>query len=76
MDDIVLGAKQFPNPNNVKSKADTDAPDLPKTGKMDVSNPPSAQIVPRKHPLEEWTQPTKVRHPLGRGVPKIQISDN
>jgi hypothetical protein len=61
-DDIVLGAKQFPNPKNITPKLDTDKPDITNThmkgdisnaagpgvdqDKLGTYNPPVSNIVP------------------------------
>jgi hypothetical protein len=81
-DDIVIGektpgARVFPNPNNIRPKADTDAPDVePTSVKMDTSNPAMNQIEHRAepHPLEKqfgtMKRPGKgYRHPVGGKVP-------
>jgi hypothetical protein len=87
-DDIVLGAKQFPNPNNIKPKWDTEprSVDEPVGAKMSIENAPADPekangLLPKEHPLEEhFRKPSGVRHPLGQGVPKnhpaIKISNN
>lgn len=78
-DDIVLGAKQLPNPNNIKPKLDTESPDTdaPVGAKMDISNPPVAEVNgPKQHPIEKHFSRDKPRHPLGRGIPKGVISEN
>lgn len=77
-DDIVLGAKQLPNPDNVKPKLDTEPPDIvPLAGaKMDISNPVAADLSGKQHPIEKHFSRSKPRHPLGRGIPKGVISDN
>ena len=44
--------------------------------KMDISNPPQSDVVPREHPVESLFQkPKTVRHQLGRHVP-LKISNN
>ena len=78
-DDIVLGAKTIPNPKNIEPKLDTEV--SPKATpnkfvKMDISNPPQSDVVPREHPVESLFQkPKTVRHQLGHHVP-LKISNN
>lgn len=74
MDDIVLGAKQFPNPDNLKVKADTDPPDTRDrlTVKMDTSNPTAMPV--EQHPIDKHFGSSKrpgrgYRHPVGGQVP-------
>lgn len=92
MDDIILGAKQIPNPKGIKPKLDTDAPDVerltsgvsmhteaPSKTVMDMSNPPVADVVvtPHSHVLHDaFAKPTKVRHSLGKGIPSPKITEN
>lgn len=70
------------NPNGVKPKLDTDAPDTDRISggaKFNIDNPPAADVAPKPHPIDAHTQkPTSVRHPLGRGIPAGHpaISDN
>lgn len=87
-DDIVLGARQLPNPSNIKPKWDTEAKsvDEPVGAKMSIENAPADPekangITPKEHPLEEhFRKPQSVRHPLGQGVPKshpaIKVTEN
>jgi hypothetical protein len=77
-DDIVLGAKQIPNPENIKPKLDTEPPDtvVPTGAKMDISNPADTNIEGKQHPIEQHFSRSKPRHPLGRGIPKAQVTDN
>jgi hypothetical protein len=77
-EDIVLGAKQLPNPKNVRPMMDTESPDAPRPlVKMDISNPPANQLEPHQHPLEQhFARPKSVRHPLGHRIPNVQVSEN
>jgi hypothetical protein len=75
-EDIVLGAKQFPDPGNIKIKEDTDPPDMKDTPtiKMNTSNPPRMMAEP--HLLEQHFGSSKrpgrgYRHPVGGKVPPV-----
>lgn len=91
MSDIVIGARQFPNPKGIKPTLDTDAsPKRPSTGVqmnsgnyykgdsgMDTSNPEDGHVEPKKHPIDElFGRGIKRSH--GRSIPKadVTISDN
>ena len=86
-DDIVLGAKQFPNRQNVKPAWDTERPTtskLPGGGTLDISNasgapktdmanPPKSEIT-RTHPIEDHFAKPKARKHFGAGT--LKISEN
>ena len=77
-DDIVLGAKQLLNPKHIKPLLDTDNPPTPKMSggaHMDISNPPTADFIPREHPLEKvFEKPKTIRHQLGQHVPIVSTN--
>ena len=88
--DIVIGAKQIPNPKGIKVSSDTDRPKstppkMPGGAKMDtsnpygrstdISNPPKNQMEPKQHEIDELFQkPCGIRHPLGRCIPKADVT--
>ena len=86
-DDIYLstkpraGTKVIPNPKNIAPKLDTDNPDLPKHRfvDMNVSNPPTSDLIP-KHPVEDIFTMKGIRQTPGHSVPKdhpaVQVSEN
>jgi hypothetical protein len=86
MSDVVLGAKQYSSPKNIKPQLDTDAVPYKthddKT-RMDISNadaanPPHMDTNPEEgkglfseHPLKKALErPKHVRHQLGHFVPR------
>lgn len=77
-EDIVLGARQLSNPDNVSPKMDTDPPDAytPAKGMGNISNPKAVVLMPPKQSeLEKhFAKPKSVRHPLGPRVPKSTLN--
>jgi hypothetical protein len=65
----------LPNPKHIEPKLDTDAPEPPKSRyvEMNIDNAPLGT-----HPLEHAFKRYGVRHQLGQGIPKddVTISDN
>lgn len=77
MPDIVIGAKQIPNPKGIKVSADTDRPKpkppapLPGGAKMDTSNPYGRGTDVSNPPMNR-IEPEPKKHPIdelfGRGI--------
>lgn len=89
MADIVIGARQIPNPKGIKVSADTDRPKskpapMPGGAKMSVANPTGREMSVSNPPMNQM-EPKEKTHPLddfvmrgikrsnGRSIPKEDV---